>query len=86
MLVNKTLVIKLKTGSTWIDFGKVEMIYWVEYKNDYDFRGRDPYDLQIRKLGLPSWGDSFKKQIKRFIEDNCELVDSLYSGDTLRVE
>jgi hypothetical protein len=86
MLVNKTLVIKLKTGSTWIDFGKVEMIYWVEYKNDYDFRGRDPYDLQIRKLGLPSWGDSFKEQIKRFIEDNCELVDSLYSGDTLRVE
>ena len=86
MLANKSLIIKLKTGSTWIDFGKIEIIYWVEYKNDYDFRGRDPYDLQIRKLGLPSWGDCFKEQIKRFIENNCELVDSLYSGDTLHVE
>ena len=86
MLANKSLIIKLKTGSTWIDFGKVEIIYWVEYKNDYDFRGRDPYDLQIRKLGLPSWGEAFKEQIKKFIERNCELVDSLYSGDTLHVE
>jgi hypothetical protein len=47
--------------------------------------GRDPYDLQLRKLGLPSWGESFRETIKYFIESNYELVDSLYSGDTLYV-
>ena len=86
MLVNKTLVIKLKTGSSWINFGKVDLIYWIEYKNDYDFMGRDPYDLQLRKLGLPSWGENFKDKVKYFIESNYELVDSLYTGDTLHVE
>lgn len=86
MLANKNLIIKLKTGTTWIDFGKVEVIYWIEYKNDYDFKGRDPYDLQIRKLGLPNWGESFKEKIKYFMESNCELIDSLYNGDTLYVD
>jgi hypothetical protein len=86
MMSRRNLIIRVKTGSSWVRIENVAIIFWVEYRSLGLSWNKDTVSsVDIRDLVLPSWSECYRKTIKEYLENNPEVLANSYNDKVIEV-
>ena len=87
MLNQRTITIRVKTGSSWVRIENCTLKFWTHYKDDYSrWEDKEVYSIDLRELILPSWAECYRDTIKSYIDNNPNKLHRTINGMVLNVE
>lgn len=74
MLDNKKVVIRIKTGSSWVRVEDSEIFFSLQYSS---WMLDAPDSVQFISVVLPSWAECWRDRIESYLRNNIEKVQYL---------